>query len=203
VHVATVRRMHVLAAAVVALALLPPAPAVPEQPSRALGKPYHGRLVDGVQLPAAGDAFFTWDWGTRTSPNRAWRRWATDKTVATTLTVLADYRAAHPGAPRVGVADLSRPHGGVFDRRYGGDGHASHQNGLDVDVLYPRKDGLEKPALRPAQVDRALAQDLVDRFAAAGAQYLFVGPRSGLHGPKGVVEAIPNHEDHVHVRLRR
>ena len=69
-----------------------------------------------------------------------------------------EYRAAHPSAPRVGVADLSRPHGGRFGRNFGGLGHASHQNGLDVDILYPRLDGLERRAWAPRLVDeRALA----------------------------------------------
>ena len=57
--------------------------------------------------------------------------------------VLDEYAAAHPEAGRVGIGDLSRPHGGVFDERFGGRGHASHQNGLDVDVYYPRLDGRE------------------------------------------------------------
>jgi hypothetical protein len=51
-------------------------------------------------------------------------------------------------------------------------------------------------------VDRVLAQDLVDRFVAAGAQYVFVGYRVGLRGPRRVVQAIPHHDDHLHVRLR-
>jgi murein endopeptidase len=194
--------MHMLAATAAALALLPPAPALPEVPSRAVGKPFDGRLVGGVPLPEQGATFFTWDWALRRAPNRAWRRFGTTKTVATTLTIIAEHRAAHPGAPRVGIADLSRPEGGVFDQRYGGDGHASHQNGLDVDVLYPRRDGRERAPLRPSQVDRRLAQDLVDRFVRAGAQFVFVGRRVRLTGARKVVVPIGNHEDHLHVRLR-
>jgi murein endopeptidase len=194
--------MQALAAATLALTFLPPAPALPEDPSRPVGKPFDGRLVGGVPFPAEGQAFFTWDWGLKSSPSRQWRRFGTTKTVATTLTVIAEYRAANPGAPRVGVADLSRPRGGLFDRRYGGDGHASHQNGLDIDIAYPRKDRRERPPIRPSQVDRRLAQDLVNRFVRAGAQYVFVGTGVGLRGPKPVVERIGNHDDHLHVRLR-
>ena len=195
--------MGLFTATAVALALMPPVPGAPPEPvSRAVGKPFDGRLVRGVQFPAAGAAFFTWDWAMRQTPNRGWRRWGTAKTVATTLTILAEFRAANPGAPRVGVADLSRPRGGTFDRRYGGDGHASHQNGVDVDILYPRRDRREKAPLRPEQVDRRLAQDLVNRFVAAGAQYVFVGRRVRLTGPGAVVKPIGNHEDHLHVRLR-
>jgi murein endopeptidase len=81
--------------------------------------------------------------------------------------------------------------------------HVSHQNGLDVDVYYPRLDRrLRAPRTTP-QVDRALAQDLLDRFVAAGAQMVFVGYATGLRGPKTVVIPYPNHEDHLHVRFPR
>ncbi|MCA1701400.1 MAG: hypothetical protein LC790_21875, partial [Actinobacteria bacterium] len=52
-----------------------------------------------------------------------------------------------------------------------------------------------------AQVDRALAQDLVNRFVGAGAQHAFVGLNVGLGGPRGIVQAIRYHDDHVHVRI--
>ena len=170
--------------------------------SRALGAPYDGRLLRGVQLPAVGRDWFTWDPVRKRIPNRVWRRWGTDRLVHTLLRVLREYRAAHPGAPRVGLADLSRPHGGEFGRRFGGLGHASHQNGLDADILYPRKDGTEARATKPSLVDRELAQDLVDRFVAAGAVKVFVGPHLHLKGPKNVVVPLIYHDDHLHVRIR-
>ena len=80
--------------------------------------------------------------------------------------------------------------------------HRSHQNGLDVDVYYPRRDGLERSPVRAEQIDRALAQDLLDRFVAAGAQVVFVGYSVGLDGPSEVVVPYPNHGDHMHVRFR-
>ncbi len=51
------------------------------------------------------------------------------------------------------------------------------------------------------EIDLALAQDLVDRFVRAGAVKVYVGPSTGLTGPPGVVEAIPNHDNHLHARL--
>lgn len=176
-------------------------PAVKWRESRAVGMPFDGRLVRGVRLPVEGTDHFTWDGVWLQAPNRRWRRWGTHTTIATLLTVLREHRAAHPEAPRVGVGDLSRPRGGKFGRRFGGLGHSSHQNGLDVDVYYPRDDGLELQPVRPREVDRALAQDLVDRFVAAGAQYVFVGPRLRLRGPRGVVQPLRHHDDHLHVRL--
>jgi murein endopeptidase len=172
--------------------------------SKPLGKPFRkGHLVRGVQLPAAGDFFFTWDFPLALSPNEGWRRWGADGTIREVLTVLCEFRLAHPDAPRVGVADIARTRGGEFGRRFGGEGHSSHQNGLDADILYPRLDRLEAAATKPAQVDQLLGQDLVNRFVAVGAKFIFVGPHLHLTGPKGVVVPLVDHDDHLHVRFRR
>jgi murein endopeptidase len=169
--------------------------------SRAIGLPYAGRLARGVQLPSEGRDFWTYDWGLRRSPNRPWRRWGTDGVVRTVLGVVAAYRAAHPSAARVGIADLSRTHGGEFGARFGGAGHVSHQNGLDVDVLYPRRDGAERVARSPRLVDERLAQDLVRRFVRAGATQVFTGWSLHLGGPRRVVMKLARHDDHMHVRM--
>jgi murein endopeptidase len=170
--------------------------------SSSVGKPWAGRLVNGVQLPAEGPEWFTWDPVLKRSPNRAWRRWGSDRLLRTLFSVLDGYFAAHPDAPRVGIGDLSRRNGGVFDERFGGRGHASHQNGRDVDVYYPRLDGEEREARRPREVDRRLSQDLVTRFVRAGAVKVFVGPRLGLKGPRRIVQRLIYHDDHMHVRIR-
>jgi Zinc carboxypeptidase/Penicillin-insensitive murein endopeptidase len=169
--------------------------------SLSLGLPHAGRLVNGVRLPAEGPHFFTWDPVRRRKPNRPWRRYGSDRLVRAVLRVLDEYAAAHPRAPRVGIGDLSRPHGGDFGPRFGKPGHVSHQNGLDVDVYYPRKDEREAGPSSVRQVDRPLAQDLVDRFVRAGARLVFVGFRVGLRGPPRIVQRIPYHENHLHVRL--
>jgi murein endopeptidase len=191
----------------------PPAPAVvpaptttaappqPAGPSRAIGRPWHGRLVNGVELPEVSADWLTWDPVLKQIPDRPERRWGTAKLIATLKRVLAAFHAAHPELPQVLIGDLSRPHGGVFDERYGGLGHASHQNGLDADVYYPRADHRLLAAYKPSLVDRALAQELVDRFVADGAQFVFVGTRVGLRGPRKKVQVIAHHNDHLHVRI--
>jgi murein endopeptidase len=181
-------RAAILLAALGLAALAPSAPAT-------------GRLEHGVQLPAESFDFVTWDPVLKQTPNRGWRRWGTQKLIDTTELVLRAYRDAHPDAARVLVGDLSRRHGGWFGARYGGLGHASHQNGLDVDIYYPRTDRLERAARRPEQVDRVLAQELVNRFVLAGATKVFVGPRVRLSGRRGVVMPLVYHDDHLHVRL--
>ena len=113
----------------------PQPPAIEWRSSTALGSPTAGRLVRGVKLPAEGRHHLTWDPVRKRAPNRWWRRYGTDDLVRIVLRVTREYAAAHPRAPRVLIGDLSRPLGGDFGRRFGPLGHASHQNGLDVDVL--------------------------------------------------------------------
>jgi murein endopeptidase len=199
------RRGHVaaaVAAAALSVSAVPAAAALIHwHSSVAVGTPQDGSLVGGVQLPSQGPDWFTWSLVSDRSPNPPWRRWGTDRLVRTLVTVLAEYRAAHPEAPRVGVADLSRRHGGWFGREFGGLGHASHQNGLDADVLYPRKDHRELVSYFPSQVDLRLSQDLVDRFVRAGARFVFVGPHLRLGGPRRIVQHLIYHDEHMHVRL--
>jgi hypothetical protein len=117
------------------------------------------------------------------------------------LRVLDGYAQAHPQAARVGIGDLSLPHGGTFGAKYGGLGHFSHQNGLDVDVYYPRRDHREREPADPSQIDTGLAQDLLDRFVDSGADIVYVGPHTGLAGPAGIVHLAAHHDNHMHVRI--
>lgn len=172
-----------------------PVPAIRWRKSRALGLPYSGSLVDGVRLPRAGPDWVTWDPVLHRVPNRANRLYGTDDLVRIALDVLAAYRLAHPNAPRVVIGDLSLRGGGEID------GHASHENGLDIDVYYPRKDGRARPPASSAQVDIGRAQDLVDRFLAAGASMIFVGQSLPLSGPSGVIIPWEGHDNHLQVRL--
>jgi hypothetical protein len=163
--------------------------------SRAVGVPHAGRLVDGVALPVAGPGWVTWDPVLDRRPNRAGRLYGTDALVRLVLAVVDGYHAANPDAPRVVIGDLSRRLGGAIDE------HVSHENGLDVDVYYPRRDGKLRPPATVSQIDLRLAQDLLDRFVAAGAQVVFVGTSTSLRGPGGVVVPYPNHNNHMHVRI--
>jgi hypothetical protein len=169
--------------------------------SRALGSATHGRLVHGVRFPAKGKSFFTWDATRAASPNPGWRRYGTDTVVATVERVLRSYGREHPRAARVGVADLSLRRGGFFGLKYGGRGHLSHQNGLDVDVLYPRRDGALRPPASPREIDRRLAQDLLNRFLAGGARFVVIGPNIGLKGPRAKIRFHPLHRDHMLVHF--
>jgi hypothetical protein len=162
-----------------------------------VGLPWSGSLIDGTQLPVEGPDWVTWNPVTDSIPNAPSRLYGNERTIRTVLSVIEAYRAANPRAPHVVVGDISWRDGGQMEA------HVSHQNGLDVDIYYPRLDrGLREPRL-PAAIDRRLSQDLLDRFVAAGAQMVFVGFSTGLHGPAKIVIPYPNHENHMHVRFPR
>ena len=148
--------------------------------SLAIGPPSNGSLVRGVQFPPRVEHFFTWDPVLHRVPNRGERRWGTDRLLRIVLRVVREYAEAHPAAPRVGIGDVSLQRGGPF-----GPVHMTHQNGRDVDVYYPRRDRRERPPTLVSQIDRRLAQDLVDRFVAAGVKLVYVGPNTGFTGPRG------------------
>ncbi len=159
------------------------------------GLPYAGSLAEGTRLPSEGPDWVTWNPVSDSVPNAPSRLYGNERTIRTVVSVITAYRRAHPEAARVLVGDISLRSGGPMDE------HASHQNGLDVDVYYPRRDRALKTPVVPGQFDRELAQDLLDRFVAAGAQMVFVGYTSGLRGPSGVVVPYPSHENHMHVRF--
>lgn len=159
------------------------------------GLPFGGSLLRGTQLPTIGPDWVTWNPVTDSSPNLPQRLYGNERTIRALLQVITAYRAAHPRAPRVVIGDISREGGGRMDE------HVSHQNGLDVDVYYPRLDRALRSPTTTAQIDRRLAQDLLNRFVAAGARMVFVGYSTNLRGAPGVVVPYPNHENHMHVRF--
>jgi len=177
---------------------------VPACRPQALGTWTDGRLRCGWPLAAVTDTWVTWDWARKRRPDRRWRRFGTARTVEAIERVAGGYAAGHPGR-RLLVADLSRTHGGSFDRRFGSVGHVSHQNGLDVDVVYPRRDGREVPARTPAQVDLPLAREIVRRFGEQGAKVMLVGCERDYASAHRRAREFCNaeHEDHVHVRFPR
>jgi len=128
--------------------------------SRNLGRPYGdflnnyemqnrvdstpGQLINGVLLPTEGVGY-RHDFGADpyNSDNAG---------ILTLINLLEDigreWLLRHPEGPRVVYLDLSRPGGGQFmdvGGRYPMQLHAAHQNGLDVNVRYVRRDKSENP----------------------------------------------------------
>ncbi|MFQ5426350.1 MAG: penicillin-insensitive murein endopeptidase, partial [Gaiellales bacterium] len=164
--------------------------------SQSHGLPYNGQLHHGVALPIEGPRWVTWDPVHDRVPNRRERLYGADGTIRKLLAVLRKYRKANPDAPKVVIGDLSRKGGGPLDA------HVSHQNGLDVDVYYPRLDRKLRDPGTTEHIDLELSQDLVDLFVAAGAQFVFIGYHTPLSGPRAIVQPYQNHENHMHVRFR-
>ena len=172
----------------------PDRPRIQWRDSLALGTPNAGRLQNGVRMPVEWPGLYTYDPQTQRPPGDPHRMWGTAALVKDVLEVGEWWHATHPKQPRLGIGDLT-PDGGGYAI-----GHASHENGLDVDIRLPRGDGVEGPA-DAGSYDRELTQQLVDKLVALGAQYVFVGPSLDVHGPPGIVVTWPNHDDHVHWRI--
>ena len=68
--------------------------------SISLGLPYHGRLIDGVQLPAQSPLWVTWDPALDRVPDRGYRRYGSAKLIRMLLAVVQAYHAAQPRRPR-------------------------------------------------------------------------------------------------------
>lgn len=161
------------------------------RPSVARGTPNAGWLEGGVRLPIRGTGFYTYNPRTGEPPGGPDRRFGTETLVRNLVEMGEWWARTHPNQPRLGIGDLSRRDGGPFR-----DAHLSHQNGLDVDIRLPRRDGVEGPA-NPANYHRDLTQAVVDRAVAQGAELILVGPSLDIHGP---VTIWPNHDDHLHIR---
>jgi murein endopeptidase len=173
------------------------APKIEWHNATSVGLWFGGSLIDGTQLPVEGPDWVTWSPVTDSVPNSPRRLYGNERTIRAILSVIEAYRAANPRAPRVVVGDISFERGGPMDA------HVSHQNGLDVDIYYPRRDRALRAPRSTEAIDRRLSQDLLDRFLAAGASIVFVGYHTDLRGPDDVVVPYPNHENHMHVRFPR
>ena len=159
------------------------------------GLPYAGSLGGGTQLPVEGESWVTWNPVADRVPNEPDRLYGSERMIRALLAAMDAYRADDPDAPRIVVGDISFRGGGPMEL------HRSHQNGLDVDIYYPRRDRRSRPPTRGDQIDQKRAQNLVDRFLDAGVEKIFVGYSTELRGPSDVVIPYPNHGDHMHVRF--
>ena len=93
---------------------------------------------------------------------------------------------------RIGIGNISRADG--FDD----DDHASHLDGLQVDVRPVRKDGLEKPVTwTDREYDREATAKLIELFR------IFTPVKFILFNDTGIafVKAARRHDDHFHVAL--
>ena len=193
----------------------------PEHPSEAVGRPQHGRLVNGEQLPPA-PGFYV-----RKRPRNAW---GTNETITQ---LIAAVRAVHANRrlrrkyhghiPPVVIGDISRKGGGPLPP------HKSHQSGRDVDIGYYVRGKAPKDFVSVTkstldyELTWALLEALLDQHAV---EYVFMDRRvqrwladwlvrTGrlsrakvrelfqVDGGRGrVFRHEPGHLNHMHVRFR-
>src|SRR5918996_2017379 len=146
--------------------------------SRSLGSAGGGRLVHGVLFPATGPDHFAWNFRAQRIGGSDRTRWGHCHVVRAVLHGIAAYRRRNPGAPPVAVGDMSLRHGGEID------GHSTHENGRQIDLYFPRRDGRPREPHTVAQVDLRLSHELVRAMLGAGADEVLIGPRVRIAAPR-------------------
>jgi murein endopeptidase len=159
--------------------------------SRSIGSPGHGRLERGVLFPATGPDHFAWNFRAQRIGGSDRTRWGHCRVVRAVLLGLAAYRERNPDAPPVAVGDMGLRNGGEID------GHSTHENGRQIDLYYPRRDGSRREPHTVAQVDMRLSRELVGAMLDAGADRVLVGPHIRI-GTSARVMRWPDHDDHLH-----
>jgi murein endopeptidase len=159
--------------------------------SRSIGSPGEGRLVHGALFPATGPDHFAWNFRQQRIGGSDRTRWGNCRVVRAVLRGIGRYRRRNPDAPPVAVGDMSLRHGGPVD------GHATHQNGRQIDLYYPRRDHRWREPHTVAQVDMRLSRQLVRAVLSVGAKLVLIGPHIGMPTSARVIH-WPHHDDHLH-----
>jgi murein endopeptidase len=169
----------------------PDLPDCHRHPSRSIGTAGNGTLVDGVLFPATGPDHFAWNFRAQRIGGSDRTRWGHCRVVRAVLLGLAAYRHRNPDAPRLAVGDMSLRRGGDIDH------HSTHENGRQIDIYFPRRDGAQREPHTVAQVDIRLSRELVRAMLDAGAYEVLVGPHIRIGISTRVVH-FPHHDDHLH-----
>lgn len=145
--------------------------------------------VGFVQLPASGAGFYGY--------NRASARWGKPVLVYGLLSTAARWRASGT-LPRIGVGDISLINGGPIS------GHVSHQLGEDVDLRLVAQGSYEGPFLYTSSVySRSRTRTLITNFLNRDlpVEIIFFND-AVVHNALSYVSPWPNHDNHLHVRLK-
>lgn len=160
----------------------------------------HGLTADGIVGPATWQALIGHFEDLGAASGTGWYHYLDDgsddygtaNAIAQLKKVAADWNALGYGV-RIGIGDISRPHGGDFPP------HSSHTNGLDADIRCVRSDIEDACDWRNAGYSRTRTQKLVDMLLATGQveRILFNDPN--ITG----VTAYTGHDNHLHVDFKR
>lgn len=150
-----------------------------------------GCLIDAWQLPKSGFGYYHYAGTDEPGTDN----WGTKELIDLIENVGFDWYLLHSEGPRIGILDMSLQYGGPFPP------HETHQNGLDVDVRYVRKDDVEAPiTINDPQYDRDRSGVLISLFLDYGAEFIFTSDTE-LAQLDPQIKFVPQHENHFHVRL--
>lgn len=136
-----------------------------------------------VQLPADSNDYLV------RSPGKA--DWGEPEVIDAFRLVAHVWHHDHPEGPRLQFNDISAKEGGPLK------GHASHQKGIDADVVTRGPNIADLATKDPTGDNRKLARELLGLFRRYGASLIFWNGDPGLPW----VQRWPNHDDHFHVRF--
>jgi penicillin-insensitive murein endopeptidase len=179
-----------------------------------------GILKNGIRLPDEGPGYMK----LFLHRNRAW---GTLEMITAIIKTAQEMDKQFPKSDRLQVGDISQEGGGDVS-----DLHSSHQNGLDVDLTYYRKNKIEQPQSHTngfkelmviggrisANFDSARNWKFLKELHKNGqVQRIFVDPvikkeicryARSIKESAAFLEVLrsirpyPNHQEHMHVRLR-
>ena len=170
--------------------------------SSRVGRTDAGRLVRGVQLPSEGEHFFTWDPIRRTTPNRRWRRYGTDRLVRVLLRVVGEFQGGPSGRAARGGRRPHRARGAATSARASGSPATRHTRTVSMSTSTTRAAtgvSAERPTWRRSTARSPRISSTASCAPARDSRSW--APSSACAVTARIVQAIPNHNDHVHVRL--
>ena len=197
--------------------VMPPAQ-VHEPAGQVVGFYSHGNLSSATALPLEGPGYVH-----LFQPRQ--RHFGSEGLVGLIESVAGELAARFTDGERLQIGDIAQEKGGEIS------GHASHQNGLDMDIKYFRVDHREQDPSRTDGFDEVFVRDgvvsanfdvarnweLTQAWVASGrVNRIFMDPAikhafCAVARGKGELETraeilrriqpYPNHDDHMHVRL--
>ena len=168
-----------------------------------IGKPFAGRLVDGVQLPAEGRDFWTFDWGTRLSPNRPWRRWGTDRLVQHAARRARRVPRGQPGGAARRRSPTSRARTAAASAgTSAGSATPRTRTGSTSTSSTRASTGWSGARTRRRSSTTSSRRTSSTASSAPARVSVFTGWSLPLRGPRRVVVKLSHHDDHLHVRIR-
>ncbi|MFA6238090.1 MAG: penicillin-insensitive murein endopeptidase [Bacteriovorax sp.] len=139
--------------------------------SEPVGTSTQGALVDGLALPEMGEGYVH-------MYRESERFWGTSQMINMLEKAAEDIASKYPGLDRLQVEDIGKIDGGDID------GHASHENGQDVDLGYYKSDRIEHDPI-------AKNQEFADPMVIKGK----VSPNFDLERNWELVKALHRHGD--------